>query len=431
MQESTTAPKNALILGAGIIGLCSAYYLQQAGFDVTVIDQENEVGHQTSFANGAQLSYSYVAPLAAPGVLSQVPKWLLNPHAPMRMKPSLNPADICWGIRFAKACTAEQSLQTTKELLSLSFLSRDLFHQLFEEIKDVDFDRPGKLVVHRDQAHFQSAVKQLDIQRTLGCEQEALTTEQCIEKEPALAPLRSEIVGGIWTPSEEVVDSYKLCLAIRKNLEAKGVTFLLGQRIRALSTATTSSSGASAQDIEVVLADGQRLTADAIVVALGSFANELLNPIKVNIPVGPLKGYSLTLEIEDEQQAPYVSITDYERKVVYARIGNRLRIAGMADRVGLDKSLDPKRISTLMAEAKKLFPDAGNYANATQWAGLRPATPKGKPIIDKTQYGNLWLNVGHGALGLTLASGSGKVLADRIIGKTPSISAAPFRQSEA
>ena len=214
MNQAQTQSKQALVLGAGIIGLCSAYYLQQAGYQVSVIEQEPEVGRQTSYANGAQLSYSYVAPLAAPGVLSQVPKWLLDPDAPMRLKPSLNPADICWGIHFARACNAAQSRQTTQELLSLSFFSRDLYHALFEEIQDVDFDRPGKLVVHREHAHFQAAVKQLEIQRALGCEQYALTTEECIEKEPALAPHRADIVGGIWTPSEEVVDSYKLCLAL-------------------------------------------------------------------------------------------------------------------------------------------------------------------------------------------------------------------------
>lgn len=428
MNQSNPAQQNALVLGAGIIGLCSAYYLQKAGFNVIVVEQENEVGRQTSYANGAQLSYSYVAPLAAPGVLSQVPKWLLNPDAPMRLKPSLNPADICWGLRFAKACTAEQSRQTTKELLTLSFLSRDLFHELFDEIKDVDFEQPGKLVIHRDRAHFEAAVKQLEIQRAMGCDQYALNTEECIEKEPALAPLRSQIVGGIWTPSEEVVDSYKLSVAIRKNLEAKGVTFLLGQRIRSLSKVPGKSG---IEDIEVVLANGERLSADAIVVALGSFANELLDPINVSIPVGPLKGYSLTLNIEDEKQAPYVSITDYERKVVYARIGDRLRIAGMADRVGLDRKLDPKRINTLISEAKKLFPGAGDYAQAEQWAGLRPATPKGKPIIDKTQYGNLWLNLGHGALGLTLATGSGKLLSELMSGGQPSISAIPFSQTQA
>jgi D-amino-acid dehydrogenase len=262
----------------------------------------------------------------------------------------------------------------------------------------------------------------------MGCDQYALNTEECIEKEPALAPLRSQIVGGIWTPSEEVVDSYKLSVAIRKNLEAKGVTFLLGQRIRSLSKVPGKSG---IEDIEVVLANGERLSADAIVVALGSFANELLDPINVSVPVGPLKGYSLTLNIEDEKQAPYVSITDYERKVVYARIGDRLRIAGMADRVGLDRKLDPKRINTLISEAKKLFPGAGDYAQAEQWAGLRPATPKGKPIIDKTQYGNLWLNLGHGALGLTLATGSGKLLSELMSGGQPSISAIPFSQTQA
>ena len=395
---------------------------------MTVVEQENEVGRQTSYANGAQLSYSYVAPLAAPGVLSQVPKWLLNPDAPMRLKPSLNPADICWGLRFAKACTAEQSRQTTKELLTLSFLSRDLFHELFDEIKDVDFEQPGKLVIHRDRAHFEAAVKQLEIQRAMGCDQYALNTEECIEKEPALAPLRSQIVGGIWTPSEEVVDSYKLSVAIRKNLEAKGVTFLLGQRIRSLSKVPGKSG---IEDIEVVLANGERLSADAIVVALGSFANELLDPINVSVPVGPLKGYSLTLNIEDEKQAPYVSITDYERKVVYARIGDRLRIAGMADRVGLDRKLDPKRINTQISEAKKLFPGAGDYTQAEQWAGLRPATPTGKPIIAKPHYGTLWLNLGQGALGLTLATGSGELLSELMRGGQPSISAIPFSQTQA
>lgn len=429
MNQSKPTPNNALVLGAGIIGLCSAYYLQKAGFQVTVVEQEHEVGRQTSYANGAQLSYSYVAPLAAPGVLGQVPKWLLNPDAPMRLKPSLKPADICWGIRFAKACTAEQSYQTTKELLTLSFLSRDLYHELFQEIKDVDFDSPGKLVIHRDQAHFQSAVKQLEIQRALGCEQYALNTEQCIEKEPALAPLRSEIVGGIWTPSEEVVDSYKLSLALRENLESKGVEFLLSHRVQALKPVAAKNAGS--QDVDVILTNGRRLSAEVIVVALGSFTNELLEPIQVNVPVGPLKGYSLTLKIEDKEQAPYVSITDYERKVVYARIGDRLRIAGMADRVGLDRGLDPRRIRTLMTEAKRLFPGAGDYDRAEQWAGLRPATPKGKPIIDKTRYGNLWLNVGHGALGLTLATGSGKLLAEMISGNTTSISPSPFRQFQA
>lgn len=429
MNQSNPAQNKALVLGAGIIGLCSAYYLQKAGFQVTIVEQEPEVGRQTSYANGAQLSYSYVAPLAAPGVLSQVPRWLLNPDAPMRLKPSLNPADICWGIRFAKACTAEQSHQTTKELLSLSFLSRDLYQELFEVIKDVDFDRPGKLVMHRDKVHFQAAVKQLEIQRAMGCEQYALDTEQCIDKEPALMPLRSQLVGGIWTPSEEVVDGYKLSIALRKNLEAKGVHFLVGHRVQALHTVPANNKGLS--NVEVQLANGQRLNADAIIVALGSFSNELLDPIQVNVPVGPLKGYSLTLTIDDEKHAPYVSITDYERKVVYARIGNRLRIAGMADRVGLDRRLDPRRIQTLIAEAKRLFPGAGEYDSAEQWAGLRPATPKGKPIIDKTHYGNLWLNVGHGALGLTLATGSGKLLADMVSGTTPSISPIPFSQSQA
>lgn len=426
MNTSPSSAQEVLVLGAGIIGLCSAYYLQQAGFAVTVVEQMPEVGSQASYANGAQLSYCYVAPLAAPGVLSQVPKWLLNPDAPMRLKPSLNPADLCWGLRFAKACTAEQSRQTTRELLSLSFLSRDLYHQLLPELGEVDFARPGKLVMHRSQTSFTSAVKQLDIQRAMGCEQEALDINQCIDKEPALAPLRSEMVGGIWTPSEEVVDSYKLCLALRQQLAAQGVQFKLGQAV------TSLVRSANGQAIEAVrLENGDELKAEHIVVALGVHANALLEPLDINVPVSPLKGYSLTLDIEDDNHSPTASITDFERKVVYARIGKRLRIAGMADRVGLDTRLDPRRIDTLITEAKALFPAAGDYHQAEQWTGLRPATPKGKPIIDRTQYSNLWLNVGHGALGLTLATGSAKILSEMMSGTTSSIALSPFSRTQA
>ncbi|MFV9473288.1 D-amino acid dehydrogenase [Advenella sp. RU8] len=404
-----------LILGAGVIGLTTAYYLTEQGHKVSILDKNPDVGLETSYANGAQLSYSYVAPLAGPGVIGKVPKWLLDPDSPLRFRPSLDPADICWNLRFMKACNASQSDKTTRELLQLSFLSRDLLHHLLDTEKlDIDFQASGKMVLHRSTASFNSAVQLLDFQRQLGCEQFALNTDECITKEPALAPLKNQITGGIYTPSEEAADCFKFCQNLKTLLLDRGVEFLFNHEVGLLK-----SNGSS--QVSVILKDRQSLSADHIVVALGCESTALLKPLHIDVPVRPLKGYSLTLPIENDSQAPHVSITDFERKVVYARIGKRLRIAGMADLVGMNKSIDPNRLKTLINEAKAVFPDVGNYAQAEQWAGLRPATPKGKPIIDGTRYKNLWLNIGQGALGFTLATGSGKLLAEKISGKKSSV----------
>ncbi len=406
-----------LILGAGIIGLNTAYTLMQQGYQVTVLDVKDEVGQGASFANGAQLSYSYVAPLAGPGVLGKVPKWLLDPNSPLRFRPSLKPADACWNLQFMKACNTKRSDQTTAELLKLAYLSRDLYHQLFTQEKlEVDFSSTGKLVVHRSQASMDSAVKQLEVQRRLGAaEQFALNTQECLEQEPALAQVASQIVGGIYTPSEEAADSYKVCLDLKAILEAGGVQFLFKKGVRKIERQADNR-------VSVRLHNNETLSAEHIVVCLGVESTALLADAGISVPVAPLKGYSLSLDITDPTQAPNVSITDFERKVVYARIGTRLRVAGMADLVGIDYRIDPQRIRALIQEAQGLFAQAGDYEKATQWAGLRPATPLGKPIIDKTPYRNLYLNIGHGALGLTLATGSAHMLADLIAGKSHELS---------
>ncbi|ETF00309.1 D-amino acid dehydrogenase [Advenella kashmirensis W13003] len=402
---------DVLVLGAGIIGLTTAYFLNKEGFEVTVVDRNNDVALETSFANGAQLSYSYVAPLAGPGVMSHVPKWLLDKNSPLRFRPSLDPATLCWNVRFMKACTATQSNHTTRELLTLSFLSRDLYHTMMQQ-ENIAFDhkRAGKLIVHRSRDSFDHAVEQLDFQRSLGCEQRALSVEECLSLEPSLQRMRDHLSGGIYTESEESGDCYQLAVALKKILQQRGVTFRFNTPIKKLVTDST-------RKVSVQTDNAERLSADHIVVALGCDSTALLKPLGIAVPVSPLKGYSLTLPIQSATDAPVVSITDYERKVVYARLGERLRVAGMADMVGLDRHIDTARIETLKQEARNLFPDAGNYDLATLWAGLRPATPKGKPIIDGTRYGNLWLNIGQGALGFTLASGSARVMTDLIRGQ--------------
>ncbi|MDY3331967.1 MAG: D-amino acid dehydrogenase [Pelistega sp.] len=397
----------ALVLGAGIVGLSTAYALVKQGYEVTVIDRHDEVAQGTTFANGAQLSYSYVAPLAGPGVIGKVPKWLLDPSSPLRFRPSLKRSDVCWNMRFLKACNASRSEQTTAELLKLAYLSRDHYYEIFEDeaFKDIDFSQSGKLVVHRSTASMEAATRQLDVQKRLGSlPQQALSRDECIAKEPSLAPIAEQLVGGIYTDSEEAADAFKVSLAFKQYLSVLGVQFLFNTTIKALERQST-------QQVIVRLSNNETLSADKIIVCLGVESTDLLAPLGIQVPVAPLKGYSLTLDIENEALAPKVSITDFERKVVYARLGNRLRLAGMADLVGLDYRIDLDRIKALIAEAQAVFAGAGDYQKAAQWTGLRPATPLGKPIIDKTPYRNLFINIGHGALGFTLATGSADLIA--------------------
>ncbi len=416
---------DVLVLGAGIIGLTTAYYLNREGFDVTVVERNSDVALETSFANGAQLSYSYVAPLAGPGVMSHVPKWLLDRNSPLRFRPSLDPATLCWNLRFVKACNGTQSNQTTRELLALSFLSRDLYHELMQQ-ESIAFDhkRAGKLIVHRSQESFEHAVSQLDFQRSLGCVQQAMSVDECLALEPALLRMKDHLSGGIYTESEESGDCYQFAVALKNILQQRGVTFRF-------NTTVSRLAADSRQKVSVHTADGDHLAPEHIVVALACDSTALLKPLGIPVPVSPLKGYSLTLPIQNAADAPVVSVTDYERKVVYARLGQRLRVAGMADMVGLNRRIDSSRIEALKQEARNLFPGAGDYNRASLWTGLRPATPKGKPIIDATRYGNLWLNIGQGALGFTLATGSARVMTDLIRGQNLSIGKNVFTLADA
>ncbi|CAE6960447.1 D-amino acid dehydrogenase 1 [Paraburkholderia nemoris] len=399
-----------LILGAGVIGLTSAYYLSRAGHDVTVADRHPEVASETSSGNGGQLSYSYVAPLAGPGVVSKLPRWLTSGDSPVRFRPKLSTEQWRWCFEFLSACTREQSEFTTRKLLSLSFLSRTLIHELIaaEPALDFDFARSGKLVLHRDASEMQSAVKLLEFQRTLGCEQKALSADACVELEPTLAHLRPFLAGGIHTPSEDTADCERFCKSLEALLRARGVRFLMNTSIDCLRP--TASGGVQAWS------NGAPLAADHVVVALGSAAARLLKPIGIRVPIYPLKGYSLTFDLQPHTAAPHVSITDFSRKVVYARLGERLRVAGIADIDGYSLEPDPTRLATLRAETAAMYPDVARSSKGSEWIGLRPATPRGTPIVGPTRYRNLWLNVGHGALGFTLATGSAALLTQWLTG---------------
>jgi D-amino-acid dehydrogenase len=408
---------HVLVLGAGVTGLATAWYLREDGHTVTVVERNEDVALESSFANGGQLSYSYVAPLAGPGVLSKLPFWLLRGDSPIRFQPRLDPDQWRWLAQFVCACTQRKSELSTRRLLALSFLSRDLMRQLLTSEPGLHFSHSnsGKLVVHRKRASFDAALRLLDYQRSLGCEQQALDTRECVQKEPALAHLAGQLQGGIFTPSEDSGDCYQFCVEMSRLLQARGVEFRLGTKVTALRRAH-----GGARRVEAV-ANDKVIDADQIVLAAGAASAALLKPLGVRVPLYPLKGYSLTTQVDTHGNAPHISITDFERKIVYARLGDRLRIAGMADVTGRRADVDPSRVATLRAESAAAFPDAGNFDEATVWCGLRPATPQSTPIIDSTPYQNLWLNLGQGALGFTLALASGRSIADLIAERRPGV----------
>ncbi|CAH2599560.1 D-amino acid dehydrogenase 2 [Rhodovastum atsumiense] len=410
-----------IVVGAGIVGLASAYFLARDGHAVTVIDQETKVGRGTSFANGGQLSYSYVAPMAAPSVLRSLPKYLLQRDSPVCFQPSADPGQWAWLLRFLRACNAEAGALATAKLLALSFHSRDMLHALIAET-GVRFlhARNGKLVVQSSRESQEEAELQMRLQATLGCEQQALTAEECLALEPGLASIRDRLVGGIYTPSEEVGDCRTLCQELERVLSAPsfGVTFALGTIV---------------QRIEVV--DGRvallqtslgPMQADLYVLAAGAGSRALGRSAGVRLAVQPIRGYSISARIRDGNRAPVRSITDTARKTVYAPIGDKLRAAGFAEVTSDRSELRPRRISTLLDDLQKTFPGACELEDVEPWSGLRPATPTGLPVIGPSPTANLLLNVGQGSLGFTLAAGSGKLLADIVAGRTPAIRAADY-----
>ena len=394
--------RQVCIIGGGVIGLASAYALVRAGHEVTVIDARDRLGSETSFANGGQLSYRYVAPLADAGVPLQALGWLVRGDSPLKLRPRLDPQQWRWMAAFIGACRGSVNKRNAEHLLRLASLSQRTLQQWREDdhLDGFDWRRNGKLVTFRDSRSFAHArSKVTDI-----LQQQVWSAADCARLEPALAG--DGFVGGIYTPNEEVADCHAFCQRLAARLEASGrCRFLLGRKV----TGIRHADGA-VQAIE--LAD-EVMPVQHLVLAAGYRSAELGLP-GLSLPLYPLKGYSLSVPIGPQHQAPNVSITDYDRMIVYARIGEQLRVAAMVDIVGFDAGLEPKRLALIKRQAVETFPLGGDYARAVEWAGMRPATPTGVPLIGASVYRNLWLNLGHGALGFTLACGSGQLLAELI-----------------
>ena len=389
------------VLGAGIVGLATAYALSGAGHEVTVIDR-GLPGSGASGGNGSQLSYSYVQPLADPDIWAQLPKLLLSPTSPLKIKPQLDPYQWLWGLRFLAACNAATSRQTTTELLQLALESRQAFDAMMAvERLDCDFSNTGKLVLFSSADAFDSARQQMLLQRAMGSAQEAVDADRCVALEPALQHQHQHIAGAIYTPGECAADCQKTCDGLMSVLQAHGVNFLLHTAIDRLVIRRGSVAAVSTSE--------GLIEADQYVMALGVAAAPMARTLGVHLPIYPLKGYSITVELDGPStEAPRISVTDSDRKVVFARIGSRLRVAGMAELAGYSTAIEIPQITSLKASTQALFPNCSALTELNAWAGLRPVTPTARPIIGRHAKGpdNLLFNVGHGALGFTLAFGS-------------------------
>ncbi len=411
-----------LVLGAGVAGVAAAWYLWKDGHEVTVLERNGAVALETSFANGGQLSYSYVAPLASPSVIPKIPPWLLRRDAPLKFVPEASREQWRWIASFLAACNQRRADLTTERLLRLAFYSRSLMHALLDgQPLDFGYVRNGKLVVHTEAASFESARRLLAYQRSLGCEQEALAPDEAVAVEPALAAMRPRIAGAIHTPSEDAGDCFRFCNELARVMAAgpNAVALRFGVDIRRLLTLGRRVIG--------VETNRGVFEADRYVLALGTSVAALARPLGMRIPVYPLKGYSLSLPIADEAAAPRISVTDFKRKVVYARLGGELRVAGMADLAGREARIDTARIGQLVEEVRSVFPGATDFSRLQPWCGLRPATPRGTPVLGATAYSNLLLDAGHGALGFTLALGTGRILADLVAGRASPVPLDGFR----
>ena len=408
-----------LVLGAGVIGTCTAWYLTESGHEVTVLERREGAGLETSFANGGQISVCHAEPWANPDAPLKILQWIWRDDAPLLFRLKMDPAQWSWGTRFLYECQPGRTRENIRQIVKLSLYSRAALQEL-REGSGIEYDALTRGILHyyMDRRIFQGAVGAASLMRDYGLDREVKTVDEAIAIEPALAPARDRIVGATYTSTDESGDAHKFTANLAAMAEAKGARFLYGRTVSRLRLAKGRVDG-----VEVKSQEGgeETLKADAYVVALGSYSPLLTKPIGLPLPVYPAKGYSASVEIIDESKAPTVSLTDDEAKIVFSRLGKRLRIAGTAELSGYSTELNTVRCEALTRRAREIFPGAGNYAHATFWTGLRPSTPSNVPIIGGSKIGNLYLNTGHGTLGWTMACGSGKALADIISGRKPAV----------
>lgn len=404
-----------IVLGAGIVGVTSAYQLAKAGHEVTVVDRQPGPALETSFANAGEVSFGYCSPWAAPGIPMKAMKWLFMQHAPLILRPKVDMAMLSWMAQMLRNCTSARYALNKSRMLRLADYSRVSLAAMREETGIAYDERmQGTLQLFRNEAQLDASAKDVKALAADGIPYEVLDPEGCIRVEPALKHVREKIVGGLLTPKDETGDCFKFSNALAAKAAALGVTFKYGSIIRGLDVEGGRVTG-------VITAHG-RLQADAVVVALGSFSPLLVRPHGIRLPVYPVKGYSLTIPITDPSRAPESTVMDETYKIAITRLGDRIRVGGMAEISGYTNDLGEPRRLTLQHSVTDLFP-GGDVSKASFWSGLRPMTPDGTPVIGPTKVAGLFLNTGHGTLGWTMSSGSARVVADLVSGKKPDIDA--------
>ena len=404
------------ILGAGVIGTTSAYYLAQAGHQVTVLERQPGPALETSFANAGEVSPGYSAPWAGPGVPLKAIKWLLMQHSPLVIKPMLDAAMWRWGAAMLRNCTQARYRVNKARMVRLAEYSRDCLKQLRADT-GIRYDErmQGTLQLFRTQKQLDGTAKDIEILQQYGVPYRLLDRAGYLKHEPALAGVQHKFVGALQLPGDETGDCFKFSQALAERAKALGVQFRFGVNVQGLMHDGT--------DITGVATGGGMVTADSYLLALGSHSTAMLRPLGLPIPVYPVKGYSITVPITDPAQAPESTLMDESHKVAVTRLGDRIRVGGMAQLSGFDMALDPVRRRTLEFVVNDLFPRGGDVSRAKFWCGLRPMTPDGTPILGPTRLPKLWLATGHGTLGWTMAAGTGRLLADWMSGRAPEIDA--------
>jgi len=412
-----------LILGAGVIGTTTAWFLRAAGHEVTVVERQDAAAQETSFANGGQISVSHVEPWANPSAPLKILRWLSQPDAPLLFRPRFDWRQLRWGLQFLIECLPSRTKHNMLQILAISRYSGAALRELRSAV-GLSYDdlQRGILQIYTDREGFYDAVRATELVRQYGVGRELKTAEECVALEPALAPRRDWIVGGTYTATDETGDARKFTQTLASRGAERGIVFRYGVTIEGFAVAGNSVSGVRVRIHENQEGDrSELLTADAYVVCLSSYSPLLLAPIGVTALVYPAKGYSATLPIVDAAGAPTISVTDDAKKIVFTRLGDRLRVAGTAELAGYNLELNAVRCEALTRRAVEWFGAAVDAGRASYWTGLRPATPSNVPLIGRTRYSNLYLNTGHGTLGWTMAAGSGKALAEIVSGRRPEI----------
>ena len=415
-----------IVLGSGLLGVSSAYYLSQQGHEVTVVDRQSTPAAETSFANGGQISVSHAEPWANPGAPLKLLQWLGKEDAPLLFRLRADMRQWLWGLQFLRECTPARTRHNIQQIVRLGTYSRDTLQQLRRDT-GIAYDQRTQGILHfyTSQKEFDAALAPTEQMRALGCERNIVSADEAVRLEPTLRHIRPQLAGATYTAEDESGDANRFARELVKLCEANGVQFLMNHTITALREA-----GGQIDHVEATDSEGrfQRLYADAYVMAMGSFSPLLMKPLGINLPIYPAKGYSVTLPVKDASMAHQVSLTDDEFKLVFSRLTpvngegtDRLRIAGTAEFNGYDRDLNRIRCEAIVRRVEQLFPGAGDTTQASFWSGLRPATPSNVPLIGKSKLPNLYLNTGHGTLGWTHACGSGKSIARIVSGLAPEV----------